>query len=323
MFLIFPFLLLPVCSYDCYDTRCYGGNNSTEYIECDQSSNFCNTTSTGSPVCLPGNPGNGTFCTDIMAVCVAYHGKAACIPGKPLQTVNSGVIWGSVCGVIAALLLFVLLSLLWRRRQRELNREDRLSVVMNIHFGESSGAGNVYSGESSGAGNVYSGESSGAGNIQSGESSGAGNIQSGESSGAGNIQSGESSGAGNIQSGESSGAGNIQSGESSGAGNIQSGESSGAGNIQSGESSGAGNIQSGESSGAGNDYSDDSSSNNYTNDIYVEQAESSPPETKSGRLENQEEENFTETVQTETEVVSRDVDDYGNDISSVEVANST
>ena len=311
MFLIFPFLLLPVCSYDCYDTRCYGGNNSTEYIECDQSSNYCNTTSTGSPVCLPGYPGNGTFCTDIMAVCVAYHGKAACIPGKPLQTVNSGVIWGSVCGVIAALLLFVFLSLLWRRRQRELNREDRLPVVVNIHFGESSGVGNIHFGESSSAGNIHFGESSSAGNIHLGESSGAGNIHSGESSGAGNIHSGESSGAGNVHSGESSGAGNIHSGESSGAGNIHLGESSGAGNIHSGESSGAGNVHLGESSDAGNVHSGESSDAG-NNDIYVEQTKSSPLDSKSGRLENQEEENFTETVQTETEVISRDVDDCGN-----------
>ena len=168
LLLLVPSLLLPVCSYDCYDTRCYGGNNSTEYVECDQSSNYCNTTSTGSPVCVPGYPGNGTFCTDLLGVCVAYHGKAACIPGKPLQTVDSGVIWGSVCGVIAALLLFVLLSLLWRRRQRELNREDRVPVVMSIHLGESSGTGNIYFGESSGTGNIHLGESLETGNIHSG-----------------------------------------------------------------------------------------------------------------------------------------------------------
>ena len=160
-------VVVAVFTYDCYDQRCYGvalgnstrkqqetaGNSSnpqTEdyskvYVSCDQSTNHCDSNSTGYPLCVAGAPGNGTFCSEQLTVCLSYHGRAVCIEGVERKKINLTVICVPLTVVLAAVLLFIVVSC--KKRQKADQADDLAPVIDNIQLEHAepstSGLGNV------------------------------------------------------------------------------------------------------------------------------------------------------------------------------------
>ena len=127
-------VLVPILCHNCYDQRCYSRaseDSSPEdlYIECNQTTNYCATNSTGHPLCVAGSPGNGTSCQE--AVCVSYQGKAECIPGVSRRETSMALIWVPLAGVITALVVFVLVSLYRRELRRDPEIDEDLSPIVD------------------------------------------------------------------------------------------------------------------------------------------------------------------------------------------------